>query len=95
MSCLFYIIYYSKYYEADALAADPEYGTILSSLLGESNVSEYGTILGSLLGKWNDSEYGTILISLLAESNFYILRIHAQSKRLIIGVVTVWISLIF
>ena len=29
-----YMYRFSKYYEKDALAADPDYGTILSSLLG-------------------------------------------------------------
>lgn len=28
------LVFYSKYYEKDALVADPDYGTILSSLLG-------------------------------------------------------------
>lgn len=29
-----YYLYYSKYYEKDSLVADPDYGSILSSLLG-------------------------------------------------------------
>ena len=29
------LIFFSKYYEKEALTADPDYGTILSSLLGK------------------------------------------------------------
>lgn len=41
---MYFLFDFSKYYEKDALVADPEYGSILSSLLGKLTIGLLGTL---------------------------------------------------